>query len=224
MGFYSIGIELSIGFVALLIMTRLLGKMTLSQITPFDFISALILGELVGNAIYDKDIKIGSILFAITIWGALIFITEWCTRKLPRTRKFLEGKPSIVIKNGHLDRQEMKKNRVDINQLQSLLRQKDVFSIREVAYAILETEGTVTVLRKPEYEAPTISDLKLKQKPVYLSVTFISDGKVDWENVKKAGFNEEWLLKTLRNHHIDRYKEVFYCEWKKDEGVYLEKM
>ena len=67
MDFYSIAIELKIGFVALLIMTRLLGKMTLSQITPVDFVSALILGELVGNAIYDKDIKIGSILFAITI-------------------------------------------------------------------------------------------------------------------------------------------------------------
>lgn len=224
MDFYSITIELVIGFAALLLMTKALGKMTLSQITPFDFVSALILGELVGNAIYDKDVKFGSILFAITVWGAMIFIIEWCTRKLPRTRKYLEGKPSIIIKNGHLDRQEMKKNRIDINQLQSLLRKKDVFSIREVAYALLETDGTMSVLRKPEYETPTISDLKLPQKPVYLSVTIIGDGKVDWENLKKAGFNEEWLLKTLRSHHINDYKEVFYFEWKKDEGVYLEKM
>ena len=224
MDLYSITIELTIGFAALLIMTKILGKMTLSQITPFDFVSALILGELVGNAIYDKETKIGSILFAIAVWGALIFIIELCTRKLPRTRKYLEGKPAIIIKNGHLDRQEMKKNRIDINQLQSLLRKKDVFSIREVAYALLETDGTVSVLRKPEYETPTISDLKLPQKPVYLSVTFVSDGKVDWENLEKDGFNEEWLLKTLRNHHINHFKDVFYFEWKKDEGVYLEKM
>jgi uncharacterized membrane protein YcaP (DUF421 family) len=224
MDLYSITIELGIGFAALLIMTKILGKMTLSQITPFDFIAALVLGELVGNAVYDKDIKVGSILFAIAVWGALILIIEWCTQKFPGTRKYLEGKPSIIISNGHLVRQEMKKNRMDINQLQILMRKKDVFSIREVAYALLESDGTMSVLRKPEYETPTISYMKIPQKPVYLSVTFISDGRVDWENLKKAGFNEEWLLKTLRNHHINHYKDVFYFEWKKDEGVYLEKM
>ena len=66
--------------------------------------------------------------------------------------------------------------------------------------------------------------MKIPQKPVYLSVIFISDGKVDWESLEKSGFNEVWLIKTLRNHHINHYKDVFYFEWKKDEGVYLEKM
>lgn len=224
MNLSSIAIELVIGFAALLIMTKILGKMTLSQITPFDFISALVLGNLVGDAIYDKEAKIGFILYAIAIWGALILIIEWFTQKFPGTRRILEGKPSIIISNGHLDRQEMKKNKLDINQLQILLRKKDVFSIREVAFALLETDGTMSILRKPEYETPTISDMKLSQQPVYLPVTFVSDGKVDWGNLKKAGFNEEWLLKTLHDHHINHYKDIFYFEWKKDEGIHFEKM
>ncbi|WP_019412686.1 DUF421 domain-containing protein [Paenisporosarcina sp. TG20] len=220
----TMAIELAVGFGALLIMTKILGKMTLSQITPFDFIAALVLGELVGNAIYDKEAKIGSILIAIAIWGSLILLIEWCTQKFPGSRKILEGEPSIIINNGHPDRQQMKKNKIDINQLQVLLRKKDIFSIREVAYALLETDGTMSVLKQPEYESPTISDMKLPQKPVYLSVTLIRDGEVDWENLKKAGLNEEWLLKKLHNNHIKQYKDVFYLEWKKDEGVYLEKM
>ncbi|WP_078394217.1 DUF421 domain-containing protein [Shouchella patagoniensis] len=224
MDILSTAVELLIGFVALLIMTKLLGKTTLSQITPFDFISALILGELVGNAIYDKEVKLGSILFAIALWGGMIFLIELCTQKFRGTREFLEGKPSIIIRNGHLDRQELKKNKLDINQLQHLLRREKVFSIREVAYAILETDGTLSVIEKAKYVTPTITDLKMPQQPVYLPVTFISDGKVDWENLKHSGFNEEWLSKKLRHHHIDHYKDVFYFEWKKDEGVYLEKM
>ncbi|MGP4082401.1 DUF421 domain-containing protein [Pseudalkalibacillus sp. R45] len=220
----SITVELMVGFLALFIMTKLLGKVSLAQITIFDFISAVVLGELVGNAIYDNEVKLGSILYAVMLWGALIFIMEFFTQKFRGSRKLLEGKPTIVIRNGQCDKKEMKKNKLDMNQLQNLLRQKDVFSVREVAYAIVETDGSVSVLKKPEYATPTTADMQLPQKPVFLSVTLINDGKVDWENLKKAGFDEAWLKKTLHKNQIDRYEDVFYMEWKQDEGVHINKM
>ncbi|WP_408011631.1 DUF421 domain-containing protein [Pseudalkalibacillus sp. A8] len=216
--------ELIVGFIALFLMTKILGKVSLAQITIFDFISAVVLGELVGNAIYDDEVNAGSILFAIGLWGSLIFIMEFFTQKFRGSRKLLEGSPSIVIRDGHCDKKEMKKNKMDVNQLQNLLRQKGVFSIREVAFAIIETDGSVSVMKKPEYENPTLSDMGLPQKPVYLPFTFINDGKVDWENLKKAGFDEAWLKKTLQKHHIDHYEEVFHLEWKQDEGVHISKM
>lgn len=224
MHFLQIAIELIVGFAALFLLTKILGKATLSQVTAFDFISAIVLGEFVGNALYDKDTGLGSILFAIALWGMLIYVVEWCTQKFRGTRSFLEGKPSVVIRNGHLDREQMKKEKLDLNMLQNLLRQKDVFSVREVAYAILETDGTISVLKKNKYANPTNEELQQPQKPVYLPVTLILDGEVDRENLKKAGLNEEWLQNELRKHHIDHAKDIFYCEWKKDEGVYLEKM
>ncbi|MCQ2008557.1 MAG: DUF421 domain-containing protein [Sporolactobacillus sp.] len=224
MHFVRIAIELVVGFTALFFMTKILGKATLAQITAFDFISAIVLGELVGNALYDKQIGIGSILFAVALWGLLIYVVEWCTQKFRGSRGFLEGQPSIIIRNGHLDREMMKKEKLDIDMLQNLLRRKDVFSIREVEYAVLETDGTVSVLKKSQYATPTMEDLQKPRKPVYLPVTIIDDGEVDWGNLKAAGLNEDWLLKNLRSHHIHSYKEIFYCEWKKDEGVYIEKM
>ncbi|WP_261132673.1 DUF421 domain-containing protein [Bacillus sp. Marseille-Q3570] len=220
----STATELSVGFLALFLMTKVLGKVSFAQITPFDFISAIVLGELVGNAIYDKEVKLTSILFAIFLWGVLMYFFEWLTQKFRGTRKFLEGSPSIVIRDGMCDKKEMKKNKLDVNQLQNLLRQKDIFSVREVAYAIVETDGSVSVMRKPEYETPTLSDMGLPQKPVYLPFTFINDGKVDWENLKKAGFDETWLNKTLHKHQIDHYEDIFYMEWKQDEGVHINKM
>jgi uncharacterized membrane protein YcaP (DUF421 family) len=220
----SIAIELIIGFVSLLLMTKLLGKMTLVQITPFDFISALVLGDLLGNAVYDQNSGVGTILFTIGVWGALIYISELITQKFRASRGFLEGKPSIVIYDGHLDRDEMKKNKLDLNQLQNLLRQKNTFSIREVAYAFLETDGTISVLKKPEYAPPTLSNLRIHEKPPCIPLTFISDGQVDWDTIKKAGFDENWLNESLHHYQIKDYKEVFYFEWKQDEGVFIEKM
>ncbi|GAF12558.1 membrane protein YetF [Bacillus sp. JCM 19046] len=217
-------LELTIGLFALLILTKVMGKTSFAQITPFDFISALILGELVGNAIYDNETRIGTILFSVFIWGLLLYVIEWSTQRFRKTRKFFEGNPSIIIQNGHLSRREMKRNKLDINQLQHLLRQKDAFSVREVAYAVLETDGTISVLKKQQYDKPTYEDLKVEEKPVYLPVTFINDGIVDWENVQKAGFDQNWLDKQLYQQRIDHYEDIFYLEWKHDEGIFIEKM
>ncbi|MFD2615867.1 DUF421 domain-containing protein [Terrilactibacillus laevilacticus] len=220
----SLIIELIVGFVALFLMTKILGKVSLAQITTFDFISSIVLGELVGNAIYDNNVKLNSILLSVAIWGLMIYIIEWFTQKFRGSRSFLEGKPSIIIRNGHIDREEMKKNKLDLDELQNLLRQRSVFSIREVAYAVLETDGSVNVLKKSKYDITKKSDLNVPQKPVYLPITLINDGEVDYENLKEAGLDENWLFNTLREHKIDNAKQVFYLEWKKDEGVFLEKM
>ncbi|TLS37782.1 DUF421 domain-containing protein [Pseudalkalibacillus caeni] len=216
-------VELVFGFFSLLILTKLLGKRQISQITPFDFISSLILGELVGNAIYDKDVKIWSIFYAVILWVVLIFIIELLTQKFRKTRTVLEGNPSIVIRNGEIDRQQLKRNKLDTDELQNLLRQKNVFSLREVEFAILETNGSISVLKKPEYGTPTNKDLNIPIKPVYLPVAFISDGCVDEGNLKKAGLTREWLDQQLKSQSISDPKEVMYAEWKQDEGLFISK-
>ncbi|WP_270181684.1 DUF421 domain-containing protein [Alkalihalobacillus sp. CinArs1] len=221
MEYGSIFIELIVGFLALLVLTKMLGKTQITQITPFDFISSLVLGELVGNAIYDKDITYVTIIYTVTLWGLLIYVIEWITQKFRGTRKLLEGSPSIVIHHGRINRKNLKKNKLDLNQLQNLLRQKGIFSLREVEFAILETNGSISVLQKSEYSQPTRGDFDLRPVKEHLSTTFISDGKVDWGNLKEAGFNEEWLNKVLKKHHIDHPEEVLILEWKQDEGVFL---
>lgn len=221
--FGHIALELVVGFIVLLFLTKLFGKTQLRELTPFDFISALILGELVGNAIFDKDVHLGMILFATMVWGLLIFGSDWITQKYRKSRALLEGSPSILIRQGMIDRKQLKKNKVDLNQLQSLLRQKDIFSIREVEYAIMESSGDLSVLKKSNYASPTIEDLNLPLKPVTLTYTIISDGIVDNNNLKEAGFNETWLMKQLKKNQVSKPEEVFYAEWNKELGFYLQK-
>lgn len=220
----QITVELIVGFIGLFTVTKILGKATLSQVTAFDFISAIVLGEFVGNALYDKGTGVLTILFTIAIWGLLIYIVEWSTQKFRGTRAFFEGKPTLVIRAGHLDRAAMKKEKLDINMLQNLLRHKDIFSIREVDYAILETDGTVSVLRKSAYDTPKNNDLQQPPKTVCLPVTLITDGEVDRENLERAGLTERWLASELKKQQITDPKHVFYAEWRKEEGLFTEKM
>ncbi len=99
-------------------------KTQISQLTPFDFISAIVLGELVGNSIYDPKIKVWSILYSVFVWVILIYTIEVITQKIRGTRRFFEGYPSIIIRNGKIDREQLSVNHLDINQLQQMLRQQ----------------------------------------------------------------------------------------------------
>src|SRR5690554_2631897 len=109
MDYIQIFIELVTGYFCLFFIMKLMGKNQMTQITPFDFISALILGELVGNAIYDNDIKLPKIIFAVLVWGLLIYFIEILTQKSKRLRKFFEGEPSIIIRKGKINYKLLKK-------------------------------------------------------------------------------------------------------------------
>lgn len=213
---------LVIGYFFLFIMAKLLGKTQITQITPFDFISAIVLGELVGNALYDQETGIPEIFFAVAVWGILIYTTEILTQKFKRARKLLEGEPSIVIKKGKIVYEELKKNHLDLNQLQHLLRSKDVFSIRECEYAILETDGTVSALKKTLYSTPTIGDLKLPIINIELPVTLILDGEVIWDNLKSINWDETKLINEIKNNGANNVKDVLFAEWKKGEALHVQ--
>ena len=191
--YLSIALELTSGFVFLFLMTKMQGKTQFSQITPFDFISAIILGELVGNAIYDQEVKIDEIAFAVALWGILVYVTEMITQKFLRSRKSLEGEPNIVIRNGKIKYDALKKAKLDINQLQSLVRQQGYFSLREIEFAIIEMNGMVSVLPKADYDLPKNSDMKIKTKDPSLPINMILDGEVIHANLQEAGLDEQWL-------------------------------
>jgi uncharacterized membrane protein YcaP (DUF421 family) len=209
------------GFAALFLLTKVLGKTQISQLTPFDFISALILGELVGNALFDKEAGIPEIAFVIILWGVLLYLTEIITQKWKRTRAFMEGSPDIIIYKGKLIRDTMKKSKLDLNHLQHLLREKDVFSIQDVEYAILETNGKVSVLKKAANQTPTKHDLKVATHDVHLATTLINDGEIIYDNLKEKNLTEEWLIEELHKQDYSSPKEVFYAEYIKDKQLFL---
>ncbi len=212
--------ETVFGFVALFLLTKVLGKTQISQLTAFDFIAALVLGELVGNALFDEKAGVFDIGYVILLWGSLLYIVEIITQKFKRSRFLLEGKPAMIIYEGKFVYDEMRKNKVDIQEVQHLLRMKDIFSVQEVEYAILETNGDVSVLKKAAFQTPTKVDLQVKQTKPEIALTIIADGEILEDNLKEAGLSREWIEKEVQDQYIDRINEVFYAEWK-DERLYI---
>ncbi|MBM6616299.1 YetF domain-containing protein [Bacillus suaedaesalsae] len=220
----QITVELVVGLLALLVATKIVGKTQISQLTPFDFISAIVLGELVGNALYDSKIHVWSILYAIAMWTLLIYIILIITQKFRSTRTFLEGNPAILIRNGVIDREQLRLNKLDINELQQLLRQeKDIFSLREVEFAILEPNGQISAMKKPRYVNPTVQDLGLQQKKVFLPISLINDGVIDYDNLKTSGYDEQWLRDQLIENGINRAEDVLFADWIEEEGFFYQK-
>src|SRR5690625_4905049 len=209
------------GFIALFALAKILGKTQINQITPFDFISALILGELVGNALFDEKAGIPEIAFVVALWGGLLYITEIITQKFKRRRMLLEGSPDIIIYNGKLIRDVMKKNNLDINQLQLLLRAKDIFSLEEVEHAILETNGTVSVLKKSPFQTPTKRDMNISPEEVNLSATLINDGEIIYDNLNEKNLTEEWLMEQLKAQDYENVEDVFYAEYNKGKKLLI---
>lgn len=222
MQYGSIFIETLFGFLMLLILARVLGKTQIRQLTAFDFIAALILGELVGNALYDDQIGIPGIGFAVLLWGGLLFITEFVTQRFKKTRALLEGKPSIVIHKGVIQREEMRKGKLDMNQLLHLMRAKGVFTVQDIDYAILETDGSVSVLNKTAQQQPTREDLNLPHEQVVMPFMLINDGELIQDNLDEIGRDKAWLLKELEKQNFSSISEVFYAEYAKGQPLFLQ--
>ena len=212
MSYHEMFTELFLGYIALFIVVKINGKTQITQITPFDLISSLVLGNILGDGIYDKEANLPKILFSIFVWGALIFFTEVLTQKSMWARKFLEGDASVVIKHGAIQWKELKRNRLDTDQLMQLLRAKDTFAVSEVAYAILENDGTISVLKKSNFDTPTKQDLKIQMEKEFLPVVIISDGKIIKRALNSLKKDEKWVHKKLSESNLS-LKQVCFAEW-----------
>lgn len=221
MDFGMIALKMVTAFIGLWAMTRFLGKKEISQLTPFDFVSSLVLSELVGNTIYQEDAHYSELLFALALWAALSYLFEKITQYAKKLRGPLEGAPSILIRNGKVDLDQLKHNRLDFEQLRMMLRQKDIFSVREVAYAIFETNGSLSVLKKSEYDTVQRGDLKLDEKKTDYALRIWEEGQVDQENLQRIGRDEEWLRSELSHMGYEHIESLAYVEWEEDEGLYV---
>lgn len=213
--------ETVFGIFALFVLTKILGKTQISQLTAFDFIAAIVLGELVGNALFDPKTGILDIAYVITLWGIILYTIEMITQKFKGSRKILDGKPSFLIHKGQIVYDQMRKNKIDINELRHLLRMKDVFSIQEVEYAILETNGLLSVMKKPLYDQPTNASMNIKAEQANVSISLILDGEIVSENLKEANVTKAWLTSQIKQEAYQSIEEVFYAEWLPNKPLYI---
>lgn len=212
------------GFAVLLTLTRLAGKKQLSQMTVFTYITGIALGNMAGDMVIHKDVEIIDAVVGMGLWSILIFIIEYLSLKLPFVRTVLDGEPAIVIKKGVIEVKELKKMRLNMDDLTMLLREKDIFSIKDVQYAIIEPHGELTVVKKANKQQVAKEDLNLHpQEPAYLSGELITDGKIIERNLLELGKSASWLREQLSAQGISSEKQVFYAELEEEGTLFVQK-
>lgn len=197
--YIGIASKLIIGAIGIFILLRIIGKKAMSELTPFDLIYILLLGAVVEEAIYDDKVNILHVLFAITLWGIFVYVIEKSLQRTEKFSSFIEGEPAILIEKGQLNMKELDAIYFDIEQLRSMLRQNEVYSIADVYYAILEVNGSLTVVTKDQGVIP--------------SVLLIEFGSVQMKTLKYIGKDESWLRTKLAKLGHDNLEDIVYCEW-----------
>ncbi|WP_233129831.1 DUF421 domain-containing protein [Domibacillus epiphyticus] len=221
MGIGLLTLKVIIGFAALFFLILATGKVSINQLSPYHLVFVLVLGDFLGESLYENKIKIFHFLYAAGLWTLLMLAIEYLTQKKKSARSLLEGNPSIIIRDGVLDREMMNKNKLDINEVASLLRLNSVFSVREVQYGILEENGQISVLLKSKYDQTVKEDLNIPESEVDLPISFIIDGEILLDNLQERGFDHEWLLNELKANGYNNEKEVFFADWREGEGIHI---
>lgn len=195
----------------LLFITIFMGKRAIGELPIFDFLIIVTLGAVVGADIADPDIK--HLPTAIAIIGIGILqkvVAKWkiSNRKLGRLLTF---EPTVVIQNGILLDKNLKKIRYSIDNILQMLREKDVFDINEVETAIIEANGALSVLKKPQKNSVTLEDMNIVKTTSTISFPVIVEGSIYSNVLKEFSLNDAWLKQQLFNHGVIDIRNVFFA-------------
>ncbi|MEK5253371.1 DUF421 domain-containing protein [Paenibacillus sp. FSL F4-0125] len=198
-----------VAMIMLLLVAKILGKQTISNLTFHDFVTGIILGSLAANLAFNKDLQSSYMIVALIVITATSFLLSVIAIKSRRMRSWISGSPTVLIENGKILEENMKKVRYTLDSLAQALREKEIFNLEVVEYAILEDNGMVSVLKKQEYQYVTRKDLKLSSVSQSFPVELIMDGVLIEENLENNGLTKEWLENELRRKG-KRISDVFY--------------
>ncbi|SIT69304.1 YetF domain-containing protein [Edaphobacillus lindanitolerans] len=211
--FWEMVLRSAVTFAVLLLLTRLLGKKQMSQLTFFNYVTGITIGSIAGNIAGESETPFFDGLISLVTWTLLTVVLSLISLKWPGARIILDNEPTIVIKDGRLDEKAMKSVQLHLDDLNMMLRENGVFLVKDVRYAILETNGALSVLLKGPNMPATKKDVNVGAGPSkYLPAEIISDGKIVRKNLKEYNLSEEWLLKELGKHGVSRPEQVFFAQ------------
>ena len=210
-------------YSVLILVIRLMGKRQIGQMEASEFVVTMLVANLAAIPMQDGAIPLFSGLVPIvTVLGMELVLSALSIKNL-RFRKALCGKPIILLENGNILQENLKRTRVTLDELMGLLRQKDVLDPRQVQYAILETNGNLSVFPYPKELPASAKDSGIQVKPITLPITIISDGRLLEENLILSGKNQLWLDKTLKQLDASREDTFLLTVDKKDQVIFYRK-
>jgi uncharacterized membrane protein YcaP (DUF421 family) len=206
---FNVIIKTAILYFFAMLVIRLMGKRQAGELQPFELIIAVMIAEVAATPMDGPGVPITYGIVPVVVLLVLHNLIAYISIKSDKARAFFSGKPSIVIHKGIVRREELKKQNYNLNDLLEQLRNKDVMNLGDVHYAVLESNGELSVMFKPEKRPLTPEDMHITPMNPGFCYDVILDGKLKADNLQRLGFTVNQLEHILKTHKFKRVNEVF---------------
>jgi len=210
-------------YLVLILSIRMMGKRQIGQMEASEFVVTMLVANLASIPMQDSAIPLYSGLLPILVVLGMELTLSGLILRSVLVRRFFCGKPVILIDNGKVLLENLRKTRVTLDELTGHLRSKDVLDIQTVQFAVLETDGSLSVFPYPEEKPATAKEAGIQTQKQYLPITIIEDGYVSKDNLKKAGKDQRWLDKTLDRNHATRQDTLLLMVDQGEHVIFLRK-
>lgn len=194
--------------IVLFIISKLMGKKQISQLSFFDYIVGITIGSIAAQMAFDDSLHYYETIIAIATYGLCDIAIAYSTNKSIKLRRFFVGTPTVLIYNGKIIEENLMSTRYDINELLSESRYNGYFNLADIRYAIFETNGHVSFLPYSDKKPVTPYDMKLNVKEENLVANVIIDGKIMYNNLQACGKDESWLKNELKIQKYNNIKDI----------------
>jgi len=196
-----------------LLCLRIMGKREIGKLSVFDLVVSIIIAEVSAVSLQDLRISVWHGVFVIALLVALQITVSFLSMHSRRIHDLIEGKPTVLIAGGEINDSEMKRTRYNMNDLLMQLREKNIATVADVEFAILETSGKLSVFPKAGQRPVTPDDLVMTAAPTVMTTSLIVDGCIDDDKLAGIGKSRVWLQEQLVAQGYTGAKEVFYAGW-----------
>lgn len=205
---------------SLFLIAKILGHKQMAQLDFFDYITGITIGSIAAELATELEEPVKP-LIAMVIYGLVAYVLTILAHKKPNLRKYINGTPTIILSNGKLYRENMKKAKLELSEFMVLCRQKGYFDLSDIEVAVFEYNGRLTILPKSEKRPITPYDLEKRVEKAEILTEIIMDGKLLSENLKRLNLDIEWVMKNLKVKGFSSEKEVFLALIDENKNIYV---
>ncbi len=220
---YAFMIRASIIYVYVFIIIKVLGQRSMVALNPIDFLFAVIIGDVVGEPLADGGIELSGPLSAAAVIAGLHLSLSYIALHTPRFRRVIEDEPIIIIEKGQILQKQLRKAKITVESLLMDMRLQSAADLTEVDYAVLESNGQISVIKKSQYQSITPNDMAKQTDPKGYPTVLIQDGKIVKPNLEKVG-TRGWLEKELQKRGIKHHSDCFLMTMDESGKIYVSQM
>lgn len=215
----DVTIRAILSLITLFLVTKMLGKKQVSQLSLFDYVIGISIGNFAAEMTINLESQEVNGILAVVIFGLVAYIVSYLTMKSITLRRFFMGTPTTIIQNGKILEKNLKKIKCDVNDMLEEIRAKGFFDLSQVEYAIMEADGQISVLPKANYRPITPNDMNIKVKYEGLCANIIIDSKIMKQNLSLMNKDEKWLRKQLKVKGYNDFEKILLCTLDDNENI-----